>query len=569
MYDKPFWHTASGIVVLLGLFLAACEPRSAPETASPPQPTTVSEATEPIIPTPAEEEPITVRYGTIVEPDRIEHQFLCSTCWKLIDVIWPAWEDFGPDGEFVPRDAEVDISEDGKVFTFHLYPGMAWSDGTPFDASNLSEFWDWMANISIRDWMPLWKYSVSWKALDDLTFQVTTSVPIAAFRGNDNYLGNPLPPQVYGKMTEDEFWAYSTDTPLSNGPLKVVEWKRGQYMVYEAIPEYHLGAPPFDRAIVQFYANWDSVAQALLAGEIDAVPIMLPADYVDQLAADPDITVAEASPGPILRLFLNMSPEGNVHPALRDRRVREAIDYAIDKQKILDLALLGHGMLCPLRWHCGPYRSELLNPDIDLSPYEPETAKQILEQAGYVDTNGDGVREMEDGSDLTFRLQFDTLDAANQVAAEIVRDSLKAIGIKTDVEAVEQGALRELMLAAEDYDMVVMPHTADADPFTEWDWKASCWSAEEDTGMNYSNYCNEDFQALLDLVQTTYDPTQRKQYIFEMDQTIADDRPMIYLAAQNTLGAYRNDRVEMKTDLDYADYGYLFNWWSVMNMKVK
>jgi len=560
------------LVTLLMLGLTGCggvQSTEPPETAVP---TEVGEDIATEVPE-EQEEPgqdlVVVRFGSLYEPDRLDNQYVASNPWDFKDPIWEAAIGSGPGGgEPTPRLArEVKISEDGLTYTFHLYDGITWSDGETFDSSDYVEFFDWITELSLGDWYLSTRDVVSWEALDDLTFQYTLSTPNGSFYGNDGIFVWPLPMQVYGGMTEDEFFSYGTDLPLTTGPIKITEWERGSHIVLDARPEYHLGQVDFDRVVWQVYSNWDALISGLLSGEIDVIPYSIPPEQVEPLAADPNITIAETTPGSIVTLLFNMSDKGLQHPAVLVPLVREAIDYALNRQRVIDIALLGHGTHCPPLFRCGPPQVGLQDPTAKVAAYDPEKANQMLEDAGYVDTDGDSVRESPDGLPLEFRLQFDLQFPPNEAAVRLISDDLKAIGFATEVEAVEYGVLANVMMAEEDYDLVLMARSADADPTSNHDWRLTCWSAVLDASGNFNNYCNKEFDALVQKVSETLGE-ERQQYAYELDRMFARERPYLYVAGVSTIGAYRNDRVEIPHDL-HPDGGYLWSWWGLMNMEVK
>jgi peptide/nickel transport system substrate-binding protein len=297
------------------------------------------------------------------------------------------------------------------------------------------------------------------------------------------------------------------------------------------------------------------------------IPTSIPAIYADELEADPNVRLAESPPGKVIALLFNMSADGKQNPAILDPEVRSAVDHAIDKQKIIEVALLGRGTICPPRWRCGPFRSDLQDPTLEATPYDPDLAMRILDDAGYPDLNDDGIREGPEGEPLTLRLQFDSTFPPNVTATDIVKEGLQAIGIATEVEMVEESTLMNTMMGQEDYDIAVALVGQDPGPVSFYDWRLSCWSAPLDSGGNLTNYCNDQFEGLLGNLFSTFGDGH-KQATFAADRFFAQERPFISLAGVNQLGAYRIDRLEMDEDV-YPDYSYLFGWWNVMNMTVK
>jgi peptide/nickel transport system substrate-binding protein len=226
-------------------------------------------------------------------------------------------------------------------------------------------------------------------------------------------------------MTEDEIWEYKTDNPVVTGPYIITEWERGSYIIFDARPEYHLGKPPIDRIVVQFFANEDAMVNALISGEIDVIPSQLGLQYYDKLFADPNITLWEMPPGRIMHLDFNLREEVSgfdKNPAILDPVVREAFDYDIDKQQIIDIALLGHGYLCPTAWTCGPLYDWGVDPNLEVISQDFEKANNLLDDAGYLDTDGDGVRETPDGLPMVISLSYDIAISTNPPAADMIMD---------------------------------------------------------------------------------------------------------------------------------------------------
>lgn len=564
------------ICLLAALLITACgtaatpAPPSQEAIASPP-----AEGEAPTAPslgpvaTQGEQEPTLMRVGWIEEPDCMYSYYHCATIFDFMpDLIMEGFKAFGPNCDSLPQLAEaIDYSDDGRTITIHLREGATWNDGEPLDATDVAAFFDFVSELDLAAWHITTANAESWRVVDEHTFEFTNSVPISpeALESGSAVWDWVVPPQVYGEMDEDAFWDYGTDQPVTAGPYVLTEWNRGSYMIFDARPDYWAGKPPVDRVVVQFFANTDALVNALLAGEIDVIPDDILPQYYEQLAQDPNLEIVEQPAGRYLGLFFNMSEAGTADPAIHDPNVREAIDYAINRQQIIDVSLFGKGIICPPGSACGPTYAKDLDPDLEATPYDPDTAVSLLEQAGYSDVDGDGIRETPDGEPLVLRLFYNQDFPPNQSASDLVADYLAAVGIEAQPTAMEHGTLVSAAIYEHDFDMIISQEIPEIDPATD-DWPWGCWSAEGGGG-NISGYCNPVLdEVIFQILTTTGD--ERTQNIREEQRILATDRPELYLAGITSIGAYRQDKFEMPHDA--CPYWIMLSgWYPLMNTTVR
>ncbi len=557
-----------GLVTVAALLLAAC----APGTESPPEETSVPTqglaettgagptATVEQVETAAE--PVVLRVGVTFEPDTF-HPFAGATFWRFGDLIYEGFVGWGESCQPSPRMAQsMEMSDDGLTWTITLRPGITYTDGQPLDAYVLKEYWDWIMTTELADWFPPTRYSESWDAVDELTFRFTTSVPIGTWASYDAVWQWPLAPQIWGQTTDDTVWDVDADSnPIGTGPYSLTEWQRGDHLVYDARPDYYLGKPPIDRIVHQVYGNWDAIVLALQGGEIDLTEGNVPAQYYESLANQPNITVIEEPPAYYYQLVFNMKDGGTKHPAIDDASVREAIDYAIDKENIVELALEGHGVTCPTNWNCGPLFEWSFDPSLVVTPYDPEMANSILDEAGYIDNDGDGVRETPDGRPMDFRF-FIRADRPSEVTmAELIGDWLSEIGISINIEAMELNTLTSAMREDRDFDMAINFWAGDPDPAV-MDFELSCWSAESG-GINHSGFCTPELDDLIYQQFTAPDLETRLSRLYQLEDLVNRERPFIMLAGENAIQAYRNDRFVFP-EKPCSFWGMDWQWWPVM-----
>ena len=391
----------------------------------------------------AAQEPVVLRVGGLQDMD-CWNPFSCTAIYMWGDLIVEGFANPGPASEGctgVPALAESwEVSEDGLTWTLHLYEGITFSDGTPVTADTVVEFMAWWSSIEeIAVFNAELLFLESIEAIDDLTVQYTTFEPIINSPEYGWAFMWTLPPHIWSEVPTEELFIYENDPPIGTGPYALSEYVPGSHMILDAREDYYRGAPPIDRIVYMIYANPDALVSALLTGEIDLTLPFLPPEVYDVLAAESNITIEEKFPGDTYNLAFNMSPVGTTHPAIKDSAVREAIDYTLNKEQIADVVFLGHAITCPTNWACGPNFEGELNPDLVITPFDLDMANQILEEAGYLDRDGDGIRETADGLPLEFRLTYITDFPPTLTMSEMIADALDQIGIQVEIEAVDWG----------------------------------------------------------------------------------------------------------------------------------
>jgi peptide/nickel transport system substrate-binding protein len=353
-----------------------------------------------------------------------------------------------------------------------------------------------------------------------------------------------LPPHIWGD--KDDETLYTFDNPvIGSGPYMLTEYVPGEYIIYDARSDYWGGVPAVDQLVFQIFGNWDAQIQSLISGEIDVTDRAVPAQYYDVLDADPNISLIEKEVGYKYYLSFNVAEAGIKHPAIEDIAVRRAIDYAIDKQQLIDIVLLGHGHVCPNSWVCTPYGDMVLDPTLDVAPYDPQESIRLLDEAGYRDSDGDGIRETPDGEPLEFRFLYNVVRPNDVAISGMLKDWLNEVGIAMILEGMEEGTLLTTTRDLRDYDIAMIYYVDEIDPAGGADFFFSCWSAEAGAAVtNDSGYCNPDMDDLIYESITTIDPAERLEVAHRIGRLIDRDLPIINLMAENFIQAYRNDRFE-------------------------
>jgi peptide/nickel transport system substrate-binding protein len=531
---KYIWLLVSVIMLLTTLLVGGCGMPAPPPPEPPPEAPTAAPPSEPS-PTPVPAEPVTLRVGITYIWDTANPTYGWYN-YALRYLLYDTLVEETRLSVFEPGLAESwTVSDDGLVWTFKIREGVTFHDGTPCTAEDVAWSLSWTIEYEPETFSFYLANFAEVVALDPTTLQVTLSDPV----GNMEYLLMYvwiLPRSVWEGMTYDEIMEFEDlAAGIGTGPYKLVEWSEGEYLILEANEDYWRGKPPFDQVIYQEYATEDAMVEALLAGEVDIIDD-LPAPSVATLEGEPNAEVMIMESTVIDELIINSHEEGTQHPSLNDPAVRLAIAHAIDKQQIVNVAYLGYAeaatTIVPTSmkdWH---------NSDVVDIPYNIAEANRILDEAGYVDTDGDGIREDPEGSPLEYRL-YSEPESRNVRILEIISDGLSQIGISAPPSPMDYDSLIALYPAF-DFDLIHWGWGLDPDP----DFAMLIFTCDErqEGGWNDSGYCDEEFDEMYLDQGITVDREARRQLIWEMQEKLFDERPYIMLTYQKYLQAYRSDR---------------------------
>ncbi len=448
------------------------------------------------------------------------------------------------DFETIPGLAESwEGSEDGLTWTYTLREGLLWSDGEPLTADdvaytiNRSRDEEWFNHFATTQ-------NLEATAIDDVTLEVTTSVPDPKLPTLDVYI---VPQHIYEGISADDLGTYEATDGVASGPYSLSELRRGQDWTMTANPNYWAGEPTIDEVIFRLFTNPDAMVAALEQGEIDAAH-NIPSGSVERLEENPDVEVVQGQQGGFDELAMNAGAGGigDGHPALEDIRVRQAIAHAVDKETIVDRVLNGLGE---------PADAMSPSPDREWIPeieepfaFDLDEANRILDEAGYEDTDGNGVREMPGGGqELTFRWAVRTESENAQATYELVSGSLAEIGIDTEIETYNDTQLGPVIGRGE-WDLFVWGWT----PFVDPDPQLSYFlcdqvSTDPEDPLDYyndANWCNEDYDALYEEQNQELDHDRRVEIVHEMLTLFYEEAAYSVLYYSPDLQAYRTDRFE-------------------------
>lgn len=441
-----------------------------------------------------------------------------------------------------------EVSNDGLVWTFKIREGATFSDGTPVTAVEAAWTLNWIIENQAPALVSYLTGVTAVEALDATTLQITLDAPVSNMITSKLLYIYILPPHIWGDLSAEEIPDF--DDPFAvtvgAGPYRLTEYQPDEFLILEANENYWRGKPTVERIIYRQYAGDDALIQALLGGEIDLID-SLPPSGVFPLQDQPGITVMTGRGFQFSDLVLNSYEEGTQPPSLKDPVIRQAIDHAIDRDQIVTVGYLGYAQ--PAATFLSPAAGDFFNSRLQPVTYDIAEANRLLDEAGYLDSNGDGIREYSDGSPLEYRFFVDDSSAYYVRIGEIIADGLYQIGIAAPPIAQSTDNLVAMQIDY-DFDMIYFEWNPDADPH----FITSVFTCAEtaDYGWNDSGYCNADYDALFDAQAAAVDPTERQEVLWQIQEKIAADRPWVIVAYLDALAAYRSDRFTFHPNLPLA-----------------
>jgi peptide/nickel transport system substrate-binding protein len=506
---------------------------------------------------------------------------LSSLSYEIFTLQYPTLTQYAAaDFSIVPGLAESwEESADNKFWTYKLRSGMKWSDGVALTAEDVAYTFNRIINGKYEktNFGSHTESMVKAEALDELTVRIEVSRPSPIM---DHLFVFILPKHIWESIDGKAVRKYENiGTPESptvgSGPYTMIERRPGQFTRLQANPYWYGGDRSVKEIVFKVFNNPDALGQALKAGEIDFAN-GLDLGVYESLQGIPEITTISATPASFSEIGFNTGaaledgkPIGDGNPLLKEKSIRQALNWAIDRAAIVDKVLGGQGtagntIVPPLypQWH--------LEPSVPYT-YDPAKAKSILDAAGYP-AGADGIRADAQGNRLSFRLLWRTDSEASKKSAQFVQSYLADIGVEVLPKGVSEDALYEIV-GQGNFDMFEWEWGIEPDPNYILSTFTCSSRSYEDGGTIYANlsdsfYCNPAYDELFAQQAQETDFAKRQAIVTQMQQMIYDDAPYMITYYANGLQAYRNDRFTgwVSQPSDNGTLIYQWGTWSYFNV---
>lgn len=433
------------------------------------------------------------------------------------------------DGTLEPRLATSWEYVDATRLRFTLREGVTFHDGTPFNADAVKFTWDRaLFGDPPGRWQGLAGPITSVEVVDDYTVDIVSSAPYGPLLLTTSMVfTGVVSPTAVETFGED----YSRN-PVGTGPFEFVEWVTNDHITIEANVDYWRGRPELDRVVFRVIPEDGARMLSLRTGEVDMVLNPPPSDLAS-FQADPGFEVAQADSVQVYYLGFNLEK-----PPVDDVRVRRAVQHALDVPLIVESVLEGGATIA----------SSVISPgvfghiDMELGeryPYDPDGARALLEEAGWVDSDGDGIRE-KDGE----RLVLEALPANGRYlrdleVAEVVQEFLRQVGIDLQLDVFEWATA--FPLSQEDplqYHMVTfawLTTTTDADYTLYSNFRSDELPPES---WNKYRYSDPQVDEWLAQARASVDQDVRAELYANVQEQLAVDLPSIPIYNTNELAVH-------------------------------
>lgn len=409
-----------------------------------------------------------------------------------------------------------DLSPDGLTITFHLKKGVKWQDGREFTSRDVMYTYKTIIDPKTptayaEDFLQV----KSAEAPDRYTFRAVYGKPFAPALASWGL--NILPAHLLeGKdITKTEL----ARKPVGTGPYRLKEWSAGQRLVLEANPEYFEGRPYLERRVFRIIPDTSTMYMELKAGGLDMMGLT-PVQFKRQTNSSDFLTRFNKYSYPVpsyTYLGYNLK-----NPLFSDKRVRQAITCAINKDELVSGVLFGLGQQGSTPYVPGTWA---FNPRVPSFPYDPARASALLAEAGWKDKGGDGIL-LKDGKPLRFTILTNQGNEQRIKSAQIIQYRLKKVGIDVRIRVLEWASLLTNYIDKRNFDAVLMGWNISQDPDQYDIWHSSKTAAKE---LNFISYKNGEVDRLLEEGRSSFDREKRRSCYYRMQEIIAEEQPYTFL----------------------------------------
>jgi len=434
--------------------------------------------------------------------------------------------------EFEPLVARTwDVSEDGLVVTFHLRDDVVFSDGEPLTSEDVVFTYEWVMNpqVAAPRTRAYFEKLESVEALDEYTVRFTFREPYFAALSLCGSGFQILPKHWVSQFTEDQY----NEMPgllFGSGPYRLEEnprdWQPGSSTITLVRNDNYWGPrPALDRIIWREILEPTAQVTAFRNREIDRLTVR-PSTYRN-LSTDPQLRDQsqlyeyEYVSSGYIYIGWNQLRNGQA-TAFADRRVRQAMTMLINREQICgqvyqNLAQPTSGPFHPLGWQA--------DPNIEPWPFDPARAVALLEEAGYIDRDGNGIRESANGQPLSFEFIYSTGSDEATDMARLITDSMRQAGVACNATAMDWPVMQQ-KLDDRNFDAIMLGWGGSVENDV---YQMFHSDQVQDGGDNYVHYINPELDRLIEQARTTVDRERDRALWNQVHATLHEDQPYTFM----------------------------------------
>jgi len=481
----------------------------------------------------------TIRVGWAIEPDTMNPLTTYST--EAVEVLQLVYDNLIHTSLALEQEPGLATSwsygADGKTITYRLRKAN-WHDGTPFTSADAKFSFELIKSKQLSQYAQWVTDLTSVQAPDARTLVLSFSRPQAF---NPGVAVPILPRHIWQSMSASQIQKYANAKPVGTGPYKFVNWKHGQSIEIARNDDWWGKAPAAEKITWILFQNEDVMAQSLRTGAVDICP-EIPPNIWDGLSGAKNVKTVSMQSFSFHHIGINVSdnPKSGGNPLLKDKAIRQALSYAVDRKQLVDVALAGHGIPGSSILPAGFGEWFLDIPADQQYNANPDKARQILDAAGYKLASGAKFRTARNGAKLSFRLIAIESTSVDVAAAQLFRNACAKVGIELTLTTLDANSLGSTVYnsKAPNWDIFV------------WGWDAGVYDPDYMLGIPLCNqigsnndvyYCSRHYDQLYDEQSTELSHSRRLELVKQAQRYYYDDAAYIVMWYQAKLQGYRTD----------------------------
>lgn len=443
-----------------------------------------------------------------------------------------------------------EVSEDGLSITFDLRSDVRWQDGRPFTASDVEFGWRTITDPStMTPYAEDYRQVERFEVLSAHRFRVSYRQPFAPALASWGNLV-VLPRHLLEGRDINQASDFGRN-PVGLGAYRLESWESGLSISLLANPDYYRGKPRIAKVVYKIIPDLQTQFLELKSGGLDMMGLT-PLQFSRQTgSAEFKRAFRKYKYLTNSYTYLGYNLE---NPLFGDVRVRRALTHAIDKEEIVRAVLMGHGQPA-----ASPYKpgTVWINEGLEDPPFAPERSRSLLADAGWYDSDGDGVLE-KDGRDFEFRILTNQGNESRLKTATIIQQRLAEVGVKAEVRVVEWSAFINDFIDKRKFEAVVLGWSLSLDPDQYDIWHSSKTGEKE---FNFVSFADPEVDRLLEEGRRTFDLAARKRIYDRFQEILVEQQPYTFLYVAESLPALSSRFMGIKPAP--AGISYNFKDWYV------